>query len=134
MKSKEWSAKRPHHWLAKIICLLIAVFFWLYVMYAAAPTYDAYYTDIPVTVIASGDFSGETGTLTSVRVFGTKAALSALRKEDIRATVYLANAGSTPLVIGEYATLTVELALPEGITAEGSPAIPVLIKAKGTAQ
>ncbi len=134
MKTKEWSTKRPHHWLAKIVCLLIAVLFWLYVMYVAAPTYDAYYTEIPVTVVSSGNFSGETGTLTSMRVFGTKAALAELEKEQIRATVYLANASNMLLVVGEYATLPVEISLPAGVTVQDNYTIPVLIKAKGAAQ
>ena len=53
MKAKRSSFRRPHHILARIICLFLAIIFWLYVMYVAAPPYDAEYKDIRVSVVES---------------------------------------------------------------------------------
>ena len=132
MKTKEWAAKRPRHWLAKILCLLVAIIFWLYVMYTVAPEYDAQYFEIPVQVVASSEFSGEAGTLPLVRVFGTKAALSTLTKEDIRAEVHLKDlSGESDVTDNSYQTLTVKFTLPSGIRVDGPYTVSVCVHIVG---
>lgn len=135
MKTKEFSGRRPQHIVAKIVCLLLAVVLWLYVMYVAAPEYDLVYHNIPVTVIATSDypFTGEIdNALISVRVRGTKAKLAEYDSTDITAYVRLSDvagegSGLTP---DNLYTATVQFTMPEGLTVEGEYTVPVFVQAK----
>lgn len=87
MKNKEFSTRRPQHIIAKIVCLLLAVVLWLYVMYAEAPVYSEVYEG--VNVIVNGDpaeWRIDDPTI-SVRVYGTKMELASYTAEDIVAYI-----------------------------------------------
>ncbi len=90
-RSKEWLSRRSRHWLAKIVCLLIAVIFWLYVMRVEPPEYTETYVDIPVTVLGDNGFSytGTASNLASVRVKATRSVLAQHGKQDVTAWVSL---------------------------------------------
>ncbi len=134
MKTKKWSFRRPRHILARIVCLLLAVVFWLYVMYVAAPPYDATYQNIHVTVLESENigFTGTVDPLASIRVLGSKMALHATEAEDIIATVSLSDleGSKNPLVDGMLYQLRVSFKTPDGITVDGEYTVSVLLKRK----
>lgn len=131
MKAKKLSFRRPHHIFARFVCLLLAVIFWLYVMYVAAPPYDATYVNITVNVVESEaiPFTGEADPIAAVRVVGSKAALAACESGDIIATVSLSDLEgiSKPLVGGMLYPLKVSFSTPEGITIEGEYTVSVLL-------
>ena len=132
MKTKKEAFHRPHHLLAKAVCLLLAVVFWLYVMYVAAPPYDATYTDISVKVIESevlGYTAEVLGPIPSVRVVGPKMALAACDSEDIVATVSLSDLLGTkdPLYDQKQVSLKVSFTTPDGITVEGEYTVLVIL-------
>lgn len=137
MKNQKLAFRRPRHILARVICLLLAVIFWLYVMYAAAPPYDATYTGIAVTVIDSENiaYTAVCDPIPSVRVSGSKMALSACESEDIIAYVSLSDLENykDPLFHDMRCTLKVTFTAPEGITVEGEYTVSVLLKHKSGA-
>ncbi len=103
MKSKEFSTRRPRHIVAKIVCLLLAVVLWLYVMYAEAPIYSEVYEGVTVTV------SGDTAVwhiddpTISVRVYGTKMELASYSAQDIVAYVLPSDLpDATPIEGGDH--------------------------------
>ena len=134
MKTKKLTFRRPRNILARVICLLLAIIFWLYVMYVAAPPYDATYKEIAVTVIESENiaYTAVVDPIASIRVSGSKKALAATESEDIVATVLLSDLenSKTPLADGMTYTLKVSFQTPEGITVEGDYTVPVLLKRK----
>ena len=134
MKTKKFSFRRPRHLVARIVCLLLAIVIWLYVMYAAAPPYDETYTDIPVVVLESDGipFSGSADAIPSLRILGSKVALAACEKEDIIATVSLADLAESarPLVDGMLYSLEVSFQTPDGITVEEDYTVSVLLRSK----
>lgn len=134
MKTPKWNFRRPRHLLARVVCLLLAIVIWLYVMYAAAPPYDETYTDIPVVVLESDEipFAGSADSLPSIRILGSKMALANCEKEDIVATVSLSDLvdGTRPLVDGMLYSLKVSFETPEGISVEGEYTVSVLLKSK----
>jgi hypothetical protein len=87
MKNKEISLRRPQHIVAKIVCLILAVVLWLYVMYVEAPVYSEVYEGVRVTV--NGDATEwriDDPTL-SIRVYGTKMELAAYSATDVVAYI-----------------------------------------------
>lgn len=137
MKNQKLAFRRPHHILARVVCLLLAVIFWLYVMYAAAPPYDATYTGIAVTVLDSENlaYTAVVDPIPSVRVSGSKMALAACESEDIVAYVSLSDLENykDPLYPDMRCTLKVTFKAPEGITVEGEYTVSVLLKYKSGA-
>ena len=134
MKTKKWSFRRPRHLVARVVCLLLAIIIWLYVMYAAAPPYDETYTDIPVVVLEAENiaFLGAADSIPSLRVTGSKIALAGCEKEDIVATVSLSDLAdiTRPLVDGMLYSLKVSFATPDGISVEGDYTVSVLLRSK----
>lgn len=134
MKTKEWSGRRPQHIVAKIVCLLLAVVIWLYVMYIAAPEYSMVYNDIPVSVITDGNlpYTGEVDNQISVRVKGTKDKLAEYTAADVVAYVRLADMviETGALTPGTVYTATVQFTLPEGLSVDGEYTVPVFVQAK----
>ena len=133
MKAKKWSFRRPRHILARFVCLLLAVVFWLYVMYVSAPPYDATYQQIPVTVLESEsiDYAVTVDPIASVRVIGSKMALYETEAEDIVATVSLADlAGTVALMPGRLYELKVSFKTPDGVTVDGDYTVFVKLSSK----
>lgn len=133
MKLKETVFRRPHHIAAKIVAVLLAVVFWLYVMRVAAPTYDTTYRGVDVQL--SG---GETLTVTAVlsettldvRVFGTKEQLATHSAEDVIAVVNLDELSAEGQLEAEKEyRLPVHFSLPDGMTA-GETFVSVRLRAK----
>ena len=134
MKTKEWSGRHSQHIVAKIVCFLLAIVFWLYVMYVAAPTYQEEYRDIPVNVIASTLYDGvivDDASIT-IRVSGTKQALAKNSAADVLAYVRIATLteAGEGLVDGMPYKMKVQFNLPEGLTVEGEPEVTVRVSAK----
>lgn len=135
MKAKRSSFRRPHHILARIICLFLAIIFWLYVMYVAAPPYDAEYKDIRVSVVESEFLNftvREVAPIPSVRVMGSKMALAACDAEDIIATVSLSDLESVKnnLNTKESYSLAVTFKTPDGIMIDGEYTVSVRLEVK----
>lgn len=137
MKVKNWLkfGRGPHHWLARIVCLVVAVVIWLCVMHVAPPMYDETYRDVRVEVRESDAFPAYTGSvdeLLSVRVWGSKEALAAYGAGDITAYVRiadLADAGST-YTPGKTYELTVCFELPEGLELRNEYSVLMLLEDK----
>ena len=134
MKTKKLAFRGPRHILARVICLLLAVIFWLYVMYAAAPPYDATYQNVAVTVINSDNvaYTAVVDPIASVRVSGPKIALADCTSEDLVATVSLSDLENSkePLYVDKTCMLKVSFTTPDGITVEGDYTVSVILKAK----
>ena len=133
MKVKNWLkfGRGPHHWLARIICLLIAVVVWLGVMRVAPPMYDETYRDVRVEVRVTDalpDYTGSVDELLSVRVWGTKDALLAYSAQDITAYVKIADLDTyTP---GKTYELTVYFELPEGLEIRNEYRVSMFLEGK----
>ena len=137
MKIKNWLkfGRGPHHWLARIVCLLVAVLVWLYVMRVAPPMYNETYRDVRVEVRESENlpaFTGSVDKLLSVEVWGTKEALLAYDAEDITAYVMIddlvsADGTYTP---GKTYELTVYFELPEGLELREGHSVSMLLEGK----
>ena len=134
MKTKNWSFRRPRHLAARVVCFLLALVIWLYVMYAAAPPYDATYTDVPVVVLEGENipFFGTADSIPSLRISGSKVALAGCEKEDIVASVSLSDLAdiTRPLVDGMLYSLKVSFVTPDGISVEGDYTVSVLLRSK----
>ena len=118
MKNKEFSTRRPQHIIAKIVCLLLAVVLWLYVMYANPPIYSEVYED--VTVYVNGDtavWAIDDPTI-SIRVYGTKMELSSYTAADINAYILPSDlADATPIGEGgNQFAFDVRIKLPGALT------------------
>ncbi len=86
---------RSFHIVPKIVCLLLAFIFWIYVMEVDSPDYEHVFEDVSVTVIGTTElennrnlsvFSGY-DTLVDVTVKGQKNFISKYTSEDISITV-----------------------------------------------
>lgn len=137
MKVKNWFkfGRSPHHWLARIICLLIAVLVWLYVMRVAPPMYDETYRDVRVQVRESemlSDYTGSVDELLAVRVWGSKEALAAYGAEDITAYVKIADlaVADGTYTPGKTYELTVYFELPEGLELRDEYRVSILLEGK----
>ena len=133
MKTKEWSGRHSSHIVAKVVCFLLAIVFWLYVMYVAAPTYEEEYRDIPVNVIASTLYTGSIDDpYITIRVSGTKQALAKYSAADVLAYVRLSSLTETGdiLITDKPYKMKVQFNLPEGLTVEGEPEVSVRVTAK----
>ncbi|MBQ8858896.1 MAG: hypothetical protein IJ012_03800 [Clostridia bacterium] len=133
MKTKEWSGRHSQHIVAKIVCFLLAIVFWLYVMYVVAPTYEEEYRDIPVNVIASTVYTGEIDDpYITIRVSGTKQALAKYSAADVLAYVRMATLTETGegLIDGMTYKMKVQFNLPEGLAVEGEPEVSVRVTEK----
>ena len=120
MKTKEWSARRPQHIVAKIVCLFLAVVLWLYVMYAAAPTYEAVYENVVVTVYGdSTEWEIDNATI-SVRVQGTKQELATYGAESIVAYVLPSDLpDAQPLATDGFYSFPVRFRMPAALSVKG---------------
>ena len=133
MKTKKLAFRRPRHIFARVVCLLLAVIFWLYVMYAAAPPYDETYYNIPVAVLGGEEsgFIGSADALPSVRVLASKKVLYTLDEGDIIATVSLADLdGKGAIIAGRSYVLKVTFQLPDGVTVDGEYTVSVNVTKK----
>lgn len=99
------------NWIAKIICLVIAVVLWLFIMNDQNPVIEGRYTvpvvttGLPSSLVASG--VPETVTL-QLRM--QRNTMLALRESELHARVDLSEAES-----GEYPGQTIHLSLPPGV-------------------
>ncbi len=134
MKSKDWFSRRSHHWVAKIVCFLVAVIFWLYVMGVAPPEYTETYVDVPVTVVGAEDFefTGTASNLPSVRVKATKTVLAEYGREDVKAWVNLMDLETRNelLLDGRTVKLTVRFDCPSVLRIEDSYEVDVTLQKK----
>ncbi len=134
MKNKEWIGRRSHHWIAKIVCLLVAVVFWLYVMRIAPPLYDDTYTDIPVSVVGGENiaYTGTAGNLSSLRIKATKEDLAKYTSADITAWVNLADLTETGELLydGKTVKLTVRFKAPEDMVIDDTYEVDVYLRSK----
>ena len=87
MKNKEFSGRRPQHIVAKIVCLLLAVVIWLYVMYVDAPIYEEVYEGVSVTVHGDATAWQIQDDTISIRVRGTKQELATYSAQNIEAYI-----------------------------------------------
>ena len=140
MKVKNWLkfGLGPHHWLVRIICLLVAVLVWLYVMRVAPPMYDETYRDVHVQVRESEMLPAYTGSvdeLLSVRVWGSKEAIAAYSAQDITAYVKIADlaAADGTCTPGKTYELTVYFELPEGLELRDEYRVSILLEGKALA-
>ena len=121
MKNKEFSTRRPQHIVAKIVCLLLAVVLWLYVMYANPPIYSEVIDG--VTVYVNGDTAAWTidDPTISVRVYGTKMELAAYDAEHIEAYILPSDLpDATPVGDGgDQFSFNVRIKLPGALTVKG---------------
>ncbi len=133
MKTKEWSGNgKSSHIVAKIVCLLLAVVLWLYVMYDAAPQYTEVYANVPVAVLGTEDLTSTSTPVVRVRVRGTKAALYECDEEDIHASVHIADLADKDgkIEVGITHTATVVFELPEGMSVDGDYTVSVFVQEK----
>lgn len=135
MKTKEWAARRPQHLVARIVCLLLAVVTWLCVMRISDPVCDGSLSGIAISVIENENVSltalPEHEVTGRVRICGTKAALAAVKAEDVSAYVDMADLQfvASPQV-DEYYTMTLYFKTPDGILIDGEYTVRVCLKAK----
>lgn len=134
MKTKEWAARRPQHLVARIVCLLLAVVTWLCVMRISDPVCNGVLNGIAISVVdnESVDWTCEAQEVTGrIRICGTKAALAAVKAEDVSAYVDMADLQfvSSPQP-DEYYTMTLYFKTPDGIVIDGEYTIRVCLKAK----
>ena len=136
MKVKSFKFNRgPHHILARLVCLLLAVLVWLFVMRIASPMYDETYRDIKVEVEESdilSEYTGRVDGLLTVRVWGTKEALHAYGPEDIRAYVKIADLADAEGIFsaGKTYELPVYFDLPDGLEVRQDHRVPMLLEAR----
>lgn len=134
MKNKEWIGRRSHHWIAKIVCLLVAVIFWLYVMRVAPPLYDDTYTDVPVSVVGAESFAytGTAGNLSALRIKATKEDLAKYTAADVVAWVDLLDLENKSEVLydGKTVKLTVRFKCPEGMVIDDIYEVDVSLRTK----
>ena len=136
MKNKEWVGRRSHHWIAKIVCLLVAVVFWLYVMRVVAPLYDDTYTDVPVSVVGAETFAytGTASSLPVLRIQATKENLAKYTRDDVTAWVNLTDLEETGEILydGKTVKLVVRFRCPGDITVDGAYEVEVTLRAKAS--
>ena len=127
MKNKEFSTRRPQHIVAKIVCLLLAVVLWLYVMYAEAPTYEETFEDVIVTVKATEGSPWQIDDpRLSIRVRGTKMELSTYSSEDIVAYILPSDhPDSEPLDTLGFYDFPVRFQLPGALSVKGDYTVTV---------
>ncbi|MBQ8174785.1 MAG: hypothetical protein IJ009_05220 [Clostridia bacterium] len=127
MKNKEFSAHRPQHIVAKIVCLLLAVIIWLYVMYVEAPLYEQVFEDVVVTVKASEGTPWQIDDPTiSVRVRGTKMELATYNAENVVAYILPSDyPDAQPLDSTGFYAFPVRFQLPGALSVKGDYTITV---------
>lgn len=136
MRKKERLAfgRRHHNLLVWLVCLLLAVIVWLYVMRVDAPQYEEVYRDITVSVVESDslDFTGSVDEYLNIRVLGTKEALATYGKDDIVAYVRIADLADRegPVEAGTVYEMTVQLELPEGLSTPDTYRVRMLLQGK----
>ena len=135
MKTKEWSARRPQHLLARIICLLLAIITWLCIMRIADPICDGSLTGISIMVLEDEDgaYTGsvENAVTGRIRIRGTKQALAAVKAGDVSAYVDLKDLQIISTPDKDTVTMPLYFKTPEGIEIDGSYQIDVRLQAKG---
>ena len=122
MKIKNWlkMSHRPRRFFARVVCLLLAVVMWLFVMYVAPPEYSETYRDISVTVLTSDehpDYAGRVDSSISVRVWGTKEELLHCNASNLYAYVEISDLAEreSVLSIGKTYEMPVTVVVPEGL-------------------
>lgn len=86
---------KSFHIIPKLVCILIAFVFWIYVMEVDSPDYEYTFEDVPITIIGTNQLENEMSlsvfsgydTLIDVTVKGQKTVISKYSSEDIEITV-----------------------------------------------
>ncbi len=123
-------AHGSHDFIAKIVCLLLALIIWLYVMEVENPDWEEEYTGIPVELANTDEieidhdltiYGGYSNNI-DITLRGRRNQLSAITAEDIKATADVSEI-SEP---GEY-TLPISISVPDDSELIGSSADSVTV-------
>ncbi len=135
MKTKEWVRSGSHHLITRLVCLLLAVVVWLFVMQEKQPAYDAVYYNVRIEVRGSDTFTGELADAGpyNVRVWGTKSDLLRYSAADVTAYVdiatYSQGDGGT-LLSGHTYSMPVQFSLPNGLEVRDEWSVSVHLQEK----
>ncbi len=135
--NKKTVSLKGHNAVAKIVCLLLALVLWIYVMDAENPDWEETFEDIPVSLINTDEieidsgltiYSGYSNTV-DITVRGRKNALSELTADDFAVTADVQSISS----VGEY-TLPVDIKLEKDveIVSQSASEVTVLVDKKET--
>lgn len=136
MKNKI-ETRKNHHIAAKLVCLLIAIVLWIYVMDSENPDWEETFENIPITLINTDDieidngltiYSGYSNTI-NITVRGRKNEISGITAEDFNVTADVKSIKS----VGEY-TLPVAVTIDKdaAIVSRSVESVTVLVDKKET--
>lgn len=136
MKNKT-ETRKNHHIAAKLVCLLIAIVLWIYVMDSENPDWEETFENIPITLINTDDieidngltiYSGYSNTI-NITVRGRKNEISGITAEDFNVTADVKSIKS----VGEY-TLPVVITIDKdaAIVSRSVESVTVLVDKKET--
>ncbi len=116
---KKTETRKNYHIAAKLVCLLIAIVLWIYVMDSENPDWEETFSGIPITLINTDDieidngltiYSGYSNTI-DITVRGRKNEISQITAEDFTVTADVKSIES----VGEY-TLAVDVSTDKDAT------------------
>lgn len=136
MKNKT-EARKNHHIAAKLVCLLIALVLWIYVMDSENPDWEETFENVPITLINTDDieidngltiYSGYSNTI-NITVRGRKNEISDITAEDFSVTADVKSIKA----VGEY-TLPVVVSIDKdaAIVSRSVESVTVLVDKKET--
>lgn len=136
MKNKRMSRKN-HHIAAKLVCLLIALVLWIYVMDAENPDWEETFEDVPISLVNTDDieidngltiYSGYSSTV-DITVRGRKNEISGITADNFTVTADVKSIKE----VGEYSLpVTVSLDKDATIVAQSVDSVSVLVDKKET--
>lgn len=136
MKNKRMSRKN-HHIAAKLVCLLIALVLWIYVMGAENPDWEETFEDVPISLVNTDDieidngltiYSGYSSTV-DITVRGRKNEISGITADNFTVTADVKSIKE----VGEYSLpVTVSLDKDATIVAQSVDSVSVLVDKKET--
>lgn len=136
MKNKRASRKN-HHIAAKLLCLLIALVLWIYVMDSENPDWEETFEDVPITLVNTDDieidngltiYSGYSNTV-DITVRGRKNEISDITADDFTVTADVKSIEA----VGEYTLpVTVSLEKDAVIASQSVDSVTVLVDKKET--